>query len=84
MENFFSTKGKFNIFLVVGIILIISGFFYRKYPIDLVGLLIAFIPETKNSIKHYKETGKINTYLMAEIFIFIVTLYIFISTMLGI
>lgn len=84
MKNFFSSEGKVNIFLVIGLILIIAGFFYTKYPINLIGLLIAFIPETKNAIKYYKETGKINSYLIAEVLLFITTLYIIISTILGI
>ncbi|WP_195930808.1 MULTISPECIES: hypothetical protein [unclassified Clostridium] len=84
MKKFFSSEGKFNIFFVVGLILIISGFFYTKYPISLIGLLIAFIPETKNTINHYKETGKISSYLVVEVLLFITTLYIIISTMLGI
>ena len=57
---------------------------YTKYTISLIGLLIAFIPEKKNSVKHYKETRKINSYLIVEIVVFITTLYIIISTMLGI
>lgn len=84
LKKFFSSEGKFNIFFVIGLILIISGFFYTKYPISLIGLLIAFIPETKNSVKHYKETRRINSYLIVEIVVFITTLYIIISTMLGI
>ncbi|MBQ8997684.1 MAG: hypothetical protein IJ086_03190 [Clostridium sp.] len=84
MEKFFSSEGKFNIFFIIGLILIIASFFYTKYPISLIGLLIAFIPETKNAIKYYKETGKINSYLVVEIVLFITTLYIMISAMLGI
>ena len=78
LKKFFSSEGKFNIFFVI------AGFFYTKYPISLIGLLIAFIPETKNSVKYYKETRKINSYLIVEIVVFITILYIIISTMLGI
>ena len=84
MENFFSSNGKFNIFFVIGLILIISDFFYSKYPIVLIGLLIGSIPETKNAINNYKETGKLSFYLAVQGFVFITTIYIIISTLLGI
>lgn len=84
MEKFFSTKGRFNIFFVIGMILIISEFFYTKYPIALIGLLIVCIPETKEAIKVYKETGKLSIYLVVQGFVFITTVYIIVSTMLGI
>ena len=84
MKKFFSGGGKFNIFFVIGVILIISYFFYTKYPIALIGLLIANIPETKNAINDYKETGKLSLYLVVQGFVFITTIYIIISTMLGI
>ena len=84
MRKFFSCENKFNIFFVIGLILIISDFFYNKYPIALIGLLIGSIPETKNAINDYKETGKLNLYLAMQGFVFITTIYIIISTMLGI
>lgn len=84
MKKFFSGESKFNIFFVVGLILIISDFFYNKYPIALIGLLIGSIPETKNAINDYKETGKLSVYLAVHGFVFITTIYIIISTMLGI
>ncbi|MGL4912898.1 MAG: hypothetical protein ACRC3Y_10780 [Romboutsia sp.] len=84
MKRFFSSEGKFNIFLVIGLVLIIAGFFYTKYPIDLIGLLIAFIPETKKSIRLYKKTGKINSYLVVEVLLFITTLSIIVYTILEI
>lgn len=84
MKKFFSGRGKFNIFFVIGVILIISDFFYTKYPIALIGLLIANIPETKNAINDYKETGNLSLYLVVQGFVFITTIYIIISTMLGI
>lgn len=84
MEKFFSNESKFNIFFVIGGILIISDFFYIKYPLALIGLLIVYIPETKNAIKDYKETGKLSFYLVVQGFVFITTIYIIISTMLGI
>mgnify|MGYP007029264514 CR=1 FL=1 len=59
-------------------------FFYNKYPIALIGLLIGSIPETKNEINNYKETGKLSVYLVVQGFVFITTIYIIISTMLGI
>lgn len=84
MGKFFSSDGKFNIFFVIGLILIISDFFYSKYPIALIGLLIGSIPETKNAINDYKETGRLSVYLAVQGFVFITTIYIIISTMLGI
>lgn len=84
MKKFFSGESKFNIFFVIGLALIISDFFYSKYPIGLVGLLIANIPETKNAINNYKEIGKLSFYLVVQGFVFITTIYIIISTMLGI
>ena len=84
MKKFFSGESKFNIFFVIGLILIISDFFYNKYPIALIGLLIGSIPETKNAINDYKETGKLSLYLAVQGFVFITTIYIIISTMLGI
>ena len=84
MKKFFSGESKFNIFFVVGLILIISDFFYNKYPIALIGLLIGSIPETKNAINDYKESSKLSVYLAVQGFVFITTIYIIISTMLGI
>ena len=84
MKKFFSGESKFNIFFVIGLILIISDFFYNKYPIALIGLLIGSIPETKNEINNYKETGKLSVYLAVQGFVFITTIYIIISNMLGI
>ena len=84
MGKFFSSDSKFNIFFVIGLILIISDFFYSKYPIALIGLLIGSIPETKNAINNYKDTGRLSVYLAVQGFVFITTIYIIISTMLGI
>ncbi|MGL4914086.1 MAG: hypothetical protein ACRC3Y_16815 [Romboutsia sp.] len=84
MKKFFSGESKFNIFLLIGVIFIIAGFSYTKYPISLIGLLITCIPETKNEISCFKETRKINLYLIMQIIVSIITLYIIISTMLGI
>lgn len=84
MKKFFSGESKFNIFFLIGVIFIIAGFFYTKYPISLIGLLITCIPETKNSIKDYKETGELSFYLVVQGFVLITTIYIIISTMLGI
>ena len=84
MKKFFWGESKFNIFFVIGLILIISDFFYNNYPIALIGLLIGSIPETKNEINNYKETGKLSVYLFVQGFVFITTIYIIISTMLGI
>ena len=84
MKKFFSGESKFNIFFVIGLILIISDFFYNKYPIALIGLLIGSIPETKNAINDYKESSKLSVYLAVQGFVFITTIYIIISTMLGI
>lgn len=84
MKKFFSGESKINIFFLIGLILIISDFFYTKYPIALIGLLIASIPETKNAINDYKETGKLSFYLVVQGVVCITTIYIIISTMLGI
>ena len=84
LKEFFSGESKFNIFFVVGLILIISDFFYNKYPIALIGLLIGSIPETKNAINDYKESSMLSVYLAVQGFVFITTIYIIISTMLGI
>ncbi|MEG1286364.1 MAG: hypothetical protein RRZ84_08990 [Romboutsia sp.] len=84
MKKCFSCKGKFNIFLLIGAIFIIVGFFYTEYPVSLIGLLITCIPETKNEINNYKETGKINFYLIMQTVVFLTTIYIIISSMLGI
>lgn len=84
MKNFFSLQGKFNIFLALGSLLVILSFFYNKYPINLVGLFIAFIPEGKTSIDIYRKSGKITTFLVLEAILFLTTLYIIISTLLGI
>ncbi len=62
----------------------ISDFFYNKYPTALIGLIICCIPETKNEINNYKETGKLSLYLTVQGFIFITSIYIIISNMLGI
>ncbi|MGL5312200.1 MAG: hypothetical protein ACRC92_03025, partial [Peptostreptococcaceae bacterium] len=69
MKKFFSGESKINIFFLIGVIFIIAGFFYTKYPISLIGLLITCIPETKNEIKHYKETSKINLYLAVQVLV---------------
>ena len=84
LKKFFSYEDRFNIFSVIGLILIIAGFFYTKYPIYLIGFLIAFIPETKKSINSYKETNKISFYLISQIIVFITTIFIIITTILGI
>ena len=84
MKKFFSGESKFNIFFLIGVIFVIAEFFYNKYPIALIGLLIGSIPETKNAINDYKETGKLSLYLAVQGFVFITTIYIIISTMLGI
>lgn len=84
MKNFFSFNSKSNVFSFVGLCLIILSFFYTQIPLQLIGLLIAFIPETRNAIISYKETGKLSSYLFAEILLFVVTLYIIISDLLGI
>ena len=71
-------------FFLIGVIFIIAEIFYNKYPIALIGLLIGSIPETKNAINNYKETGKLSLYLAVQGFVFITTIYIIIFTMLGI
>ena len=84
MKNFFSFNAKFNVFYFVGLCFIFLDIFYTKFPLNLIGLLIAFIPETRNAIISYKETGKIGAYLLLEIALFIVTLYLVASELLGI
>ena len=84
LKKFFSCEGKFNIFYSIGLILIILNFFYRSYLVGPIGLSIGYVPEAKNGINHYKKTGKIKSSLIGAIVIFIITVYIIISTMLGI
>lgn len=84
MKNFFSFEGRFNIFFVVGALFVICSFFYKEYPINLVGLMILFIPETKTAIELYKKNGKISTFLVLEAILLLTTIYIVISTLLGI
>ena len=84
MKNFFSFQGRFNIFFVVGALFVVSSFFYTEYPINLIGLMILFIPETKTAIELYKQNGKISVFLVLETILLLTTIYIIISTLLGI
>ena len=77
LKNFFSFKSTFNIFFVVGFLVILSNFYFTGPPLALIGIIIVWIPEIYKSIIDYKESRKINPTLIP--FIVFVTLIAIVS-----
>lgn len=80
MKNFFSLKGKFNIFFVTGLFLIFLSMYLNFYnlatiptitTLTFIGLLIGFFPAFYESIADFKESRKINPIIMPYVFAFI-------------
>lgn len=71
LKDFFSFKSAFNIFSVVGLLVILSNFYFKEPPLVLIGLIIARIPEIYQSIVDYKKSGKINLILILFAIVFI-------------
>ena len=66
MKKFFSMDDTFNIFKLIGIIIIISNFFIKEPMLIMIGLLIAWIPDINKGIINYKNTAKINSTLVVN------------------
>jgi hypothetical protein len=55
---------RFNIFSLIGLIIIFSNFFIAESSLVSIALLIALIPDINKGIANYKNTGKINSILI--------------------
>lgn len=84
LKDFFSFKSKFNIFFVVGFLVVLSDFYFKGPPLSLIGLIIAWIPEIYQSIVDYKKSGKINPILITFAIVFITLAVILIFDLLRI
>ncbi|MEG1310904.1 MAG: hypothetical protein RSD47_02740 [Romboutsia sp.] len=84
LKNFFSFKSKFNIFFIVGLLVILSNFYFTGPPLVLIGLIIAWIPEIYQSIVDYKKSDKINPILISFAIVFIALAAILSFDLLGI
>ena len=58
-------KSRFNIFTLIGLLLIFLSIFYAGTLLVLAGILIAWIPDIYKAIVEFKQYRKINPMLIS-------------------